>query len=184
MNSKDWTDTSPHPWRRYGARLTDIMLGGTVFWFLFGVIAYGVAPDAADRFFASLDGSGGRLLDLMMTVLISVPISAAFVGATGLSPGKWIFGVRVTRDGQPLGFGAAFNREVSIWIRGLGLGVPIVSLVTLANSFSRLKDKGSTQWDEAGAYVVTHRPESSGWSVAMWATIVALIVMRIGLNAL
>lgn len=120
----------------------------------------------------------------MLTVLISVPISAAFVGTAGLSPGKWIFGVRITRDGQPLGFGAAFNREVSIWIRGLGLGVPIVSLVTLSNSFNRLKDKGSTQWDEAGAYVVTHRPESSGWSVAMWATVVGLIVMRIGLNAL
>jgi hypothetical protein len=85
--------------------------------------------------------------------------------------------VRVARNGQPIGFWAALKREVDVYVKGWGLGVPVVSLVTLIRSFVRLKGEKVTAWDERGAFEITHRPASIGSAVGMCLAILGFVIV-------
>lgn len=112
-----------------------------------------------------------------MTVLLAIPGNAIMIGATGLSLGKWIFGVRVLRDGEPIGVAAALRREIAIWFRGLAFGIPLVSLFTLISSYNYLTTHRTTSWDKAQGFVVVHRAESSKATVGMVLGVVLLGVI-------
>ncbi|PLR22239.1 RDD family protein [Caulobacter zeae] len=180
-----WTDAKPHPWRRYLARMCDLTVVGSITWGLVGLIAYLVTPEAADRFFGSLDGPLGRISDILLTLAVVIPGTALMIGLTGLSIGKWLFGIKVVRpNGRPIGLGAAFKREVLVWVRGWGLGVPFVSLYTLIGSYRHLSDKGVSVWDEGEDRVVLHRPMNALQITLMVLGIPLLIAVRLGLVAL
>ena len=44
-------------------------------------------------------------------------------------------------------------------MRGLGLGVPIVSLATLMTGYKTLTESGVASWDRDKPWVVTYRPD-------------------------
>ncbi len=182
MSSKDWQDARPHPWRRYAARMADLIILGAVTWFLVGIVFYVVAPEVADRFFTGIGEY--PLMEAMLNILLVIPIAAVLIATLGLSPGKWIFGVRVSKDGRPIGLLAAFKREFSVWVFGWGLGFPFVSLFTLIRSFTKLKVDGETRWDARGGYVVTHRPQTIVTTGLMWLVVVILVVFALGLRLL
>ena len=181
MSSKDWDDTTPHPWRRYAARLTDMLVLGSVAWFALAVVLYAVNPVVADRMFS---GERNMAADGMLNLILVLPVIAILIGLTGSSLGKWVFGIRVSKDGKPIGFLAALKREFSVWFFGMGIGFPLASLVTLILSFNKLKDHQATRWDAKGEFVVTHRPQTNATLAMMWAAIVGLMFMSIGLAAL
>lgn len=178
-----WTDRSPHPWRRYAARLTDNMVVGLLTWWIIGLVFYSVAPAQADAFFLAFTGPGGNLLDGLLTLICAIPGNAAMIGLTGLSIGKWIFGIRVLGgDGRPIGFPAALVRELDIWLRGLAGGLPLISLATLIMSYGKLTETRTTVWDKRQGNVVVHRPSDS--TVATIGMIFAVVVLIAGLVAL
>lgn len=143
------------PWRRYGARILDLSLNGVFGWFIIGTSFYQLAPVSADRFFASMN----PVMDILLTVLVGIVITGILIGFSGSSIGKWVFGIRVTDvEGRPIGVIAGIIRDLSVWIKGLGFGLPIISLITMYLSYQRLKEKGTTSWDESGNYRVSHRP--------------------------
>ena len=146
------------PWRRYGARVLDLSLNGVLGWFLIGTAFYAFAPVSADRFFNSMN----PLTDLMLTVFIGVVITGVLIGFSGSSIGKWVFGIRITdANGRPIGIGAGIMRDLNVWVKGMGFGLPIVALITLYLGYRRLTEKGVTSWDESGGYLVSHRPNSA-----------------------
>jgi len=154
-----WQSTVPSPWRRYFARMFDIVVIGMVLWLGIGYTTAIADPDLYQWLF----GPGGAALNpissSIFTIALLIPFEAVLMGLTGTSIGKWIFGVRVTRmDGRPIGLTLAAGREVAVFFSGLGLGLPIVSLITLISAYSRLTKTGTTTWDEGQPYVVTHRP--------------------------
>jgi uncharacterized RDD family membrane protein YckC len=181
----DWTDTSPHPWRRYFARMLDTVISGGIVFFLIGVIGYIVVPSKMPQIMAIFDGQGGQFADAMATCFLAIPLNAMFIGLSGTSLGKWLFGVRVLDlDGAPIGIPTALKREGLIWFRGLGLGLPIVTLFTLGNAFSHLKNKGISTWDQELETRIKQRPGGAKqailaiFGVALWVvTIVALRAM-------
>lgn len=180
-----WTDKEPHPWRRYLARMLDSLIIGSLSWMLVAIVFYIVAPEAADRFFLIFQGPAGRILDLMGTVAMTIPGTALMVGLTGLSVGKWVFGIKVvTPEGRPIGVPAAFTREVHIWGAGLGLGIPFISLVTLFLSFKSLADDGHSAWDPPRRRILLHRPMNALQITLMVLAIPLLILARVGLAAL
>ncbi len=171
-----WTDTSPHPWRRYAARILDNMVVGLMTWWIIGLVAYSVAPAESEAFFSVFDGPLGGIADQLLTLLCAIPGTAALIGLTGLTPGKWIFGVRVLREGRPIGFPAALNRELEIWVRGLACGIPLISLLTLSNSYNELTTgKRRTAWDLRQGNIVTHRDQSVLATIGMWIAVGCLI---------
>lgn len=92
---------------------------------------------------------------------ILLPICAVFeallLSTWGYTPGKWLLKVKVrTESGACLTFREALKRSFSVIYYGMGLGIPIISLITSVSSYERLKDQGVTKWDEAGSLTVTH----------------------------
>lgn len=149
-----WLINPVSPWRRYGARILDITINGSIGAFLLGLVWYAIDPMSADNFFSSLS----PIVDILLTTFISIIIGGILTGFSGSSIGKWIFGIRVTKpDGSPIGVMNGLFRDLEVWIKGLAFGIPLINIVTLYVSYNRLKDKGSTSWDHSKGYVVTHR---------------------------
>ncbi len=157
-----WSDGSAHPWRRYFARMLDELVHGTLAILVVSIALYAVDPAVQSAFAASMGshGSGFRLLGGLAVILGAIPVNALFIGFTGGSLGKWLFGVRVLgADARPVGYWLALKREILVWVRGLGLGIPIVSLFTLASALTRLERYGSTSWDADLSTALFQRPQ-------------------------
>ena len=177
-----WRDTDPHPWRRYFARVLDNTVVGGLTWFLIGVAAFSYDPATTTRYLAIFHTPFGSVLDAMLTVLVSIPGNALMIGLTGLSLGKWIFGVRVLKNSAPIGFWAAFRREFSIWIFGFGAGIPLISIATLIGAYARLTGDRTTRWDRAQRIRVQHRPKSVFATLSMGLVVCLLLGTIIGLR--
>lgn len=154
----DWTDTQPHPWRRYFARQMDSLFLGLFAGMVVFMIVGALWPDVAQRALTGLEGPLGQFLLGTGMQLAMMPISAVFVGLTGSTPGKWLFGVKVLgEDGRPIGVTRALAREFGVFIVGFGLGLPLISLVALLTAHGRLQARKITIWDERGHFIVVHR---------------------------
>ena len=160
--SSGWLTHPQTPWRRYAARLLDLVVYGTLAFFLVGFVFYSIAPASADRFFFALEAPGGTIIDVVLTAIFASLLSGCTIGVSGFSLGKLIFGVKVTRmDGSNLGILSGVSRDISVLVRGMGLGIPVIALITMSMSYRRLTTKDATAWDE-GKYTVWHRPSGTG----------------------
>ena len=178
-NINGW-DVSPTPWRRYGARSIDLLSNGLIGGVLLGAIFYAVAPLTADRFFTNLN----PLLDMLITAFTGCLITGAIIGFSGTSVGKWIFGIKVTNpNGKPIGVLNGIKRDLGVYVKGLAMGIPFLTLITLIIAYTNLNKDGTTSWDKNGGYVVSHRP--NGGKQYLLNTIgIALIVFLMGFTRL
>lgn len=134
------------PWVRYWARMFDIYLTALVFGIALGIFL----PRA-------LDVPGSNILFGLAILLIWVFVESLLLSSVGVTPGKWLLKTRLVPPlGEKASFGAALSRSVKVWWRGLGIGLPIISIVTLVIARSDLKESGSTTWDKDTGFVVTH----------------------------
>lgn len=84
-------------------------------------------------------------------------IEAWFICSYGQTLGKMILGIKVTDiEGRLLSYNAALNRSINVWFRGLGIGFPIITWITMAVAFIRYQESGATSWDRDGNIIVTH----------------------------
>lgn len=113
-------------------------------------------------------------------MLLSVPcallIDCVLYAVFGTTPGKVLAGIRVIADsgGGRLTFRAYFKRSVEIYIFGLGLGLPLVSLVTLFLCYRKLADGETLSWDQYAESMVAAR--STSW---VRTSVVALIYLAV-----
>jgi len=132
------------PWVRYFARILDIFFFSVLVCFVLGMFAPSVL--AIPNFLLG-----------MAILFIWVFQESILLANCGTTPGKWLFKIKVLNSkGQKLTFSEALNRSFSVWLKGMGAGVPIISLITLLISRSKLKRDAVTAWDEEGGFVVTH----------------------------
>jgi uncharacterized RDD family membrane protein YckC len=179
-----WTETKPHPWRRYFARSLDNLLIGGMSWVVLAIVLALVAPQASPVLFGLLDGPAGRVVDFFLTILDAIPGNAVSVGLTGGTPGKWLFGIRVARHGRPIGVRAELARELMVWWRGLGCGVPLISFITMIIAYNKLEKLRETTWDAQQGNLVTYRPASTGAWALMIGGVVLLTVLGLALQLL
>jgi uncharacterized RDD family membrane protein YckC len=179
-----WIVAPPSPWRRYGARMLDVMVSGAGGFFLLAYVWYSVEPFSADRFFALMDGPSGPLVDFVLTVLMAGFINAVLLGLTGYTVGKAIFGIKVVNpDGSLLGIGPALLREMHVWVRGLAFGIPMVSLIPMVIGYNDLVKQGSSAWDR-GRHVVFYRPAGPTQTMLNLAGVIVIILSRVLLRYL
>jgi hypothetical protein len=142
----------------------DIIISGTIAGYLLVTIAFMFVPLTIDRWATFLSTPGGAVFDAMLTIFIGIPMNALMLGLIGTTPGKAIFGIRVRGSGlQRLGFLVALRRELSVWVFGLAMGIPVVAFFTLVAAYLHLKKYGRATWDETlndGGFVVLYRQPS------------------------
>jgi uncharacterized RDD family membrane protein YckC len=152
---------APHPWHRWFARMVDLFCFGV----LFGMMIEILAP-----------GAFARANDIFVNVLLLaawVPVEALLLATFGTTPGKALLRITLgNADGSRLSFGLALDRSFQVWIGGLGLGLPLVALITEVAGYNRLMTHGATTWDNRLGLRVSHAHVSA----ARW-TAIALIVI-------
>ncbi len=132
------------PWVRYFARMIDITVGQTFIFMTSG------NPDL-------LHNLPTMPKHVMYFLFGWVLMETCLMSTWGTTPGKWLLKIQVTdAQGGKLEMTQAFRRSLQVWIRGMGMGIPILSLVTLMMSHGRLVQDGSTRWDQLGNCKVVH----------------------------
>lgn len=166
----DQTAPQIRPWVRYGARLIDIFVG-----MLFLEIGFAVLFPA---FFAA-HANICALLSLFLWCFVE----ALCLSVWGTTPGKSLLGVRISMaDGSSPVYRFALARAVNVWIRGLGLGLPLVGLVTMIVAYEKLTTNGITTWDQSGNFTVSHKRIGSVRGLVatfLFMTMIALIIWNI-----
>lgn len=142
----EW-DSAPHPWRRYGARTLDVTIFGGITLFVAEFTLIFAWPSLAA--FLAHPPLWATLVVISPLTVASAAVGVALCHARwGSTPGKWIFRLRVaSADGQRMTRRQAFLREALLFVWGFGLGVPLLSLVALFNSYSDLENDDPTHWD-------------------------------------
>lgn len=136
--------TTPRPWIRFWAKLVDVWLWVIVLGLLVGLL------------FPRWSAETNETLVGLILLACTVPIHALLLSTSGTTVGKALFNIKVTHNGRKLTFGQALGREVLVYLRGFGLGIPIVSLFTQIAAYGDLKKVGSSSWDRENGNVVTH----------------------------
>ena len=133
------------PWVRYLARMMDILLFGLLSGLVLGI----VYPPAL--------GINDTLLGIIL-LFIYVFVEPIMLTSWGTTPGKAFLRVRLRKStGDKPTFAEALSRSFSVWLRGFGLGIPLVSLITLITAYNKLTKNGITTWDKEGDFNVSHR---------------------------
>ena len=132
-----------HPWIRYWARYIDIV----AFSLVFGIFLAIFVPSV-------LESSNIFLTILILFVWIFA--ESSLLSSWGTTPGKWLLRINLVGPSGKPDFSAALNRSFAVWLKGLGFGIPIVSLFTLISSYNHLTKEGTTPWDKDGHFTVTH----------------------------
>jgi hypothetical protein len=84
----------------------------------------------------------------LLLTLAYAPFEAFVLYAFGTTVGKALHGIRLRHAGGPsLPLGSAVNRAFSVWFKGMGMGIPLITLITMAVAHNRLTKKGKTSWD-------------------------------------
>ncbi len=165
--SANYAVSQVRPWVRYLARIVDIWIFSVLVGFTAGI-------------FAPLILNVPEAVLTMGILFVWVFQESILLANCGTTPGKWLFKIKV-RDsrGRNLSFSDALNRSFSVLFKGMGAGIPVISLISLLSSKSKLKKDGITTWDEDGGHVVTHEKIGAARSIV----IAVIILIFLSLNA-
>ncbi len=154
------------PWVRYWARTSDFLL----FCMIVGAVIF--------PFFPQMVEINDALLGALMLAVYTF-IEPIFFAIFGTTPFKALLNIRVRNEiGSKLKYGQALRRTASAWMRGQGLGIPIVSLFTNVNSYKHLTRDQITSWDRDGNFRLIHQKIAwwrwlilwGGIAMFVWAT--------------
>jgi hypothetical protein len=121
----------------------------------------------------------------LVAVFLGMLVNAVVIAIFGNSLGKAIFGIQVFEIGSDrrLSFGSALKRELKVWIFGLGLGFPIVTLIAIIVQFTKVSGGKPTGYDN-GSYLVRQKPVGAG-RIFLGILVALLLIAGVGaLNAL
>lgn len=136
----------PRPWVRYWARMLDIYLACIV-----GGIAIGIIYPGA------LSGKVSEQLFGIAAMFVWVFVESMLLSTIGTTPGKWLLKTKIVPPiGTQMNFSTALSRSFKVWWRGLGIGLPIASLITLILAHNSLTKNAIASWDRDDGLTVTH----------------------------
>ena len=93
----------------------------------------------------------------MLIIFLWVFVEAVLLATFGTTPGKWLLRITIQdSEGQKLTFSKAFKRSLLVWIKGMGIGIPMISAITVIVAYSNLVKDNITSWDSEGGIVVSH----------------------------
>ena len=165
LTQQDYGRTRParvNPWVRFLARFFDYAL--------FCLCLLGVQT------FFGLDALSDSFVKFIPFEFFAwIPIEALFLWTCGKTPGKWFLKTDLRFESRPRpDFPLALRRSFSVWLRGLGLGIPVLNILCLLTAYQKLKLTHTTSWDKQDRIHVTHH------YVAEWRFYVAALFAAVG----
>ena len=133
---KPWFKVKPvGPWRRYWARQLDFFILAVA-----GFIALTTAGVKVD--------DSNQLGLWLFLVAAWIPVESFFIAKSGRTLGKAILGIRVVdANGKPPVLALALKRSAAVWWRGIGIGFPIATAITMLVAHNTVTKQGRTSWD-------------------------------------
>ena len=133
------------PWVRFFARMLDYIIFGWALTILSMLVGYPI-------FFL------GSPILVAVLIFVWTFLEAGFVSGCATTPGKAILGVHIEKEsGRKLSYGEGLSRSLSVWLLGMGAGLPIVYLVTWIVACVKLSNNGTTTWDKRGEIAVHYK---------------------------
>lgn len=127
------------PWRRYFARTLDLELYSTA-WMLFCTLVL--------RLNMSQVSAWRNISIIAASLLLTFSVEPLMLHRFGTTPGKWLLGLKVTRsDGSFFSVKEARERTGGVLLKGVGLEIPLVSLVTNVLSYLRCCRGEEQPWE-------------------------------------
>lgn len=164
-------------WRRLFARTFDM-------WWQIPLVIFVVTVSlglAVPSFLEWAQIQRGNQLMVMVSVPLAFILDALLLARFGRSPGKALLGLRlVTKGGKHLGYGAAIRRNLLLWVAGLGLTIPLISLAAMSFQGWRVANGEDTIYD-AGRYRVEARPLGWGRWLGFICAMVSMGLVLVGL---
>jgi len=107
-------------------------------------------------------------------------IEPVMLASWGTTPGKALFRVRLrdSNNSKPT-YPEALTRAFNVWIRGIGLGIPIVALFTQITAYNRLTKESITSWDKEGGFKVSHQIIGVGRVMLIIAIFMAFVSLMV-----
>jgi hypothetical protein len=153
----------PRPWVRYFARMTDIF----ILTFISGIILAIFGINAAIV--------GSRIIFISIAIIMASFIESILLCTLGTTPGKWLLSTKVLHHaGNKPTFVESFKRFWIMYVCGCGLGIPLLSLITLWYSMSYLVGNEKTYWDQIINLEIRH--QKLNW-IGIIGTIIVLVAI-------
>lgn len=165
------------PWARFWARSLDMFVSVSLLAFIGGMVVPSLAEPGS-----VLEGQQGDLILGLVLLPVSMVVDAGIYTMFGNTLGKWIAGVKVlSSDGRKLPFKDYLWRNLGVYVQGYGLGLPLVSLVTLIYSWNKASKGEDLGWDRSknrACFGINNSLIRNFVTAAIW------IALFVGLNAL
>lgn len=152
------------PWPRYLARRIDMGLLALPVGFLWGVaLVVLLGPERFQRIPLLVHG--------VVALGLTLFIEAWLLSTWGTTPGKWLWAIRLRRpDGARLGYREGLARGAAVFLRGVGLGIPLLTLLAALHGYTRLEAEGVAPWDPPDRRQVEHG------TMAPWRWVLAVVL--------
>ncbi|MDA0666303.1 MAG: RDD family protein [Planctomycetota bacterium] len=84
-------------------------------------------------------------------------VESWLISKWGMTPGKWIFRIRVVhQENRLLSYSEALRRTFQVLVQGMCLGIPPMNLLFQGLAFKEYLDHGTTAWDQRNHCLVQH----------------------------
>lgn len=168
-------------WPRFFARIFDVWWEILLVAFVLGAVLGAYSASFVDW----INGPGAPQLFGLVCLPIALLLDALLYQAAGNTPGKALLGLKVgTLNGKPLSLAQYTSRNLSIWVSGLALGLPLINLFTMANQASRLSKGQQASYDEPTGFRVRSRPINWAHKTAFVLAFSALLIVIAVLNSI
>lgn len=105
-----------------------------------------------------------------------IPIEALLLSTWGTTPGKFFMRTKLKAGKKErLDFVMALRRSFAVWVRGLGMGLPVLNFICPLLAYNKLKLFKMTSWDRDDHIQVTHHP------IGRWRIYLAVFVAVVGI---
>ena len=151
-------------WQRFFARYLDVTLYHAFWVTLLPLLGYNLFRNR----------NGGAMLVQVLSLLTMFFLEPLLLHIFAATPGKWLFGLRVTDgDGGKLTYEAALNRTAFVFWYGIRLDLPVLRLVRLYKCAEDEQAGKALPWEADSEQTMRDR---HGWRFAA-AALLAIAVM-------
>ena len=160
-------DTLPKehfPWQRFFARLLDAQIYRSLWVLILPALGFNMLKSSR----------GGVLFLELLTLGTMFLLEPLLLSRFGTTPGKWLFGLRVTSpDGRRLTYAEGRERTAYLFWYGIRLNLPFFRLYRLYVSYTDEQQEKELPWEDRSEQTIR---DHAGWRFADAAALAVLLI--------